>query len=308
MRLSDIAVVLLAVAPLCGQETIHRRVEVAAPAGVVGIEAGQWSGAVAGGFETVSLHGPGIRFDGPPKAGAPYSAEAVTETVQVLSDGNRIAREHRAKVFRDSQGRTRREEKLDVVGPWAVSGEQPERVFINDPVAGVHWVLEPEKKLARKMTIPSVEDHLNVTADVAVNVEVDVEAKGSQSRTRMRHQSVAFAGDPADAPAVEELGVRMVEGVEAKGVKITRTIPAGQIGNQRPIEIIFERWTSEELGVDVMTKRSDPRAAETTYRLTNIQRTEPLPGLFEPPPDYTVDEGGGNVMFERRVFKTTEDK
>jgi hypothetical protein len=278
---------------------------------LAGAEAGQWVGAVAGAPEAVLLHGPGIRFEGPAKTGAPYSADAVTETVQVLSDGNRIAREHRAKVYRDSQGRTRREETLDAVGPWAVSGERPTRVFINDPVAGVHYVLEPEKKFARKMTIPSIENHVNVTTNVAVDVNVDVaEAAPANTRAFIASDAVAITipDQAGDAPAVEDLGARMIEGVEAKGVKITRTIPAGQIGNDRPIEIVFERWTSEELGLDVMTKRSDPRFAETTYRLTNLQRTEPLPGLFEPPPDYTVEEAGGDMLIQRKMQRRIESK
>jgi hypothetical protein len=100
----------------------------------------------------------------------------------------------------------------------------------------------------------------------------------------------------------------MIEGVEAKGVKTTRTIPAGEIGNDRPIEIVFEQWHSEELGVDVLTKRSDPRAAETTYKLTNIQRTEPLPSLFQPPPDYEVQENKDIIMQRIEPAETKDAK
>ncbi len=83
----------------------------------------------------------------------------------------------------------------------------------------------------------------------------------------------------------------MIEGVEAEGTRTTMTIPAGEIGNERPIEIVSERWYSPELQLVVMTRHSDPRSGETTYKLTNINRTEPAKSLFEVPAGYTIKEG-----------------
>lgn len=88
----------------------------------------------------------------------------------------------------------------------------------------------------------------------------------------------------------ESLGKQNVEGVEAEGTRNTVEIPAGEIGNERAIEIVFERWYSPELQLVVMTKHSDPRFGETTYRLTNISRAEPARELFELPADYTLQE------------------
>lgn len=78
----------------------------------------------------------------------------------------------------------------------------------------------------------------------------------------------------------EDLGVQNYEGLEAKGTRTTTIIPAGAIGNERPIEIVYERWYSEELKMIVYSRRSDPRVGEQTYRLTNISRSEPDPSLF----------------------------
>jgi TonB family protein len=86
----------------------------------------------------------------------------------------------------------------------------------------------------------------------------------------------------------ESLGKQNVEGVEAEGTRSTVTIPAGEIGNDRPIEIVSERWYSNELQTVVMTRHSDPRFGESTYRLTNIDRGEPAKSLFEVPADYTL--------------------
>ena len=88
----------------------------------------------------------------------------------------------------------------------------------------------------------------------------------------------------------ESLGKQIVEGVAAEGTRNTTTIPAGEIGNERPLEIVFERWYSPELQTVVMTRHSDPRFGETVYRLTNINRDEPARSLFEVPADYTVKE------------------
>jgi hypothetical protein len=81
------------------------------------------------------------------------------------------------------------------------------------------------------------------------------------------------------------------------------TIPAGQIGNDRAIDIVSERWYSPELSTVVMSRRSDPRTGETVYKLTNIRRTEPGQQMFQPPVDYTVAEGG---PFKTEIFKQKE--
>jgi TonB family protein len=89
----------------------------------------------------------------------------------------------------------------------------------------------------------------------------------------------------------ESLGKQNVEGVEAEGTRSTVTIPAGEIGNERPIDIINESWYSSELQTLVMTRHSDPRFGESSYRLTNIDRSEPARSLFEVPADYTLKSG-----------------
>ena len=91
-------------------------------------------------------------------------------------------------------------------------------------------------------------------------------------------------------PVIEHLGTRTIEGVSAEGTRTTVTIPAGQIGNEQPIETVTERWYSPELQVTVMNKRTDPRMGTTTYTLKNIIRSEPAPTMFEVPSDYKMIE------------------
>ena len=68
---------------------------------------------------------------------APYSAQAVSESTQTLSDGNRIVSKSTSAVYRDSEGRTRREQTLRAIGPFATGGDVPQMIFIDDPFAGV---------------------------------------------------------------------------------------------------------------------------------------------------------------------------
>jgi hypothetical protein len=87
----------------------------------------------------------------------------------------------------------------------------------------------------------------------------------------------------------ESLGTAAVEGVQAQGSRTILTIPAGTIGNQAAIEMVTEQWYSPDLGVIVMSRRTDPRFGETVYRLQNIVRAEPAADLFQVPSEYTVE-------------------
>jgi len=92
----------------------------------------------------------------------------------------------------------------------------------------------------------------------------------------------------------EDLGTQTIEGISAQGKRETVTIPAGEIGNERPIEIVTETWFSPELHTMVLRKHSDPRLCDSTYRLTDIKRNEPDASLFQPPP-------GAKVSVERQL-------
>jgi hypothetical protein len=276
-----------------------------------------------------------MSFDGKVVKGAPYSAQAVTETIQVLGDGNRIVRRATALVYRDSEGRTRREQTLHAIGPYASANEPPQMIFINDPVAGVNYIFDANKKTARKIEVMAAggRDGAKAEGDAAAAVSKMrmIEQHHSAGVLRKRRASEA---DPALAipmpppgvgiamghsperikfrePKVESLGRQTVEGVEAEGKRSTITIAAGEIGNEQPINIIDESWYSPELQTTVMSRHSDPRFGETTYRLTNINRSEPARTLFELPSDYTVEEViPGNMKFklERELQRAREKK
>jgi hypothetical protein len=236
--------------------------------------------------------------------GAPYSAEAVTVMVQTLADGNRISRESKAGVYRDTAGRTRREQGLGIVGATASGPEDRQQVHIADPRAGVTYILDTGNRTAHKLPIPriaSAQSSVPTAAAGAGTFELPLPppASGGQGAVFFRRNVIANS----KPPAVEPLGRQIVEGVEAEGTRSTTTIPAGQIGNELPLTIVSERWFSPELRVLVMSRQTDPRIGETTYRLTNIVRAEPSPDLFEPPPEFTVVEPGAAAGTAIRMRK-----
>jgi hypothetical protein len=95
----------------------------------------------------------------------------------------------------------------------------------------------------------------------------------------------------ADANSkIESLGRQTIEGVAADGRRVTMTIASGEMGNDQPIQIVTETWFSPDLQTIVYSKRSDPRSGDTTTRMVNINRSEPVRNLFDPPADYKVIE------------------
>jgi hypothetical protein len=239
--------------------------------------------------------------------GAPYSATAVTESIQTLGDGNQIFQRSETKIYRDSEGRTRNEGQMDAIGKWK-SSDEVQMVFINDPVTGFTYTLNPRERTAIKYNVFLPFENLkNAVADkilVADKMRQDTEiVEGKKLPTKGEMPSKVSASGPiqntpadavkktiADNQRGEDLGTRVIEGVQARGKRSTYTIPAGEIGNTMPIEVVDETWYSPELQMTIMTKHSDPRSGERTYRLTNISRSEPDRSLFEIPADYTVKE------------------
>jgi hypothetical protein len=227
--------------------------------------------------------------------GAPFSAEIVTESIQTLADGNRIVQRSNARVYRDGEGRVRREEER---------GSNSPNISITDPVSGVSYLLDAEKRIARQtpsmaglrimelqqavhdLTMrvpPNAADKLRALAVPQQEIELKIEQEGIGRVFERR------VPEPA---RVEQLPARDIEGVRAVGTRRTTTIAAGAIGNDLPIEIVSEEWTSPDLNILVMTERRDPRLGTSTYRLVNIIRAEPDRYLFEVPSDYTLAPTG----------------
>src|ERR1700693_1893747 len=204
--------------------------------------------------------------------GAPFSAITTSTTQQTLQDGTTFNRTANGAIYRDSEGRLRREVTFTGVGTLAATGGTHKMVAIFDPVAGAHYMLNPDKKVAHKMTLPA-----NGAA----------KAQAFQQKMQARQQQEEASG----AVQVTSLGTKMINGVNAEGTRTTHTIAAGEIGNSAPIQIVSERWYSTDLQTVVQSTRTDPRFGTTTFTLSNIQKTEPAATNFAVPADYNVKAG-----------------
>ncbi len=236
---------------------------------------GEWMAPPMG--ERIELLGFEGMHGGKVVTGVPFSAVAVSETTQTLADGNHISRKTETNLFRDSQGRFRKEVRLPAIGPLATSGQPNSFVMIMDPVSDTSYVLHAESKTAEEMGGHGGKGSRKGAMKDTI-----------KDKFEARQQELMAEGNLKK----EDLGAQTIAGVSAQGTRITRTIPAGQIGNEKPITTVSEHWYSTDLQMVVMSKRSDPRFGETTYTLTNIQRSEPAASLFVVPPDYTVEQGG----------------
>ncbi|MGD0778095.1 MAG: hypothetical protein ABSC05_35370 [Candidatus Solibacter sp.] len=275
--------------------------------------------------------------------GVPYSGEEVNQTDQMLADGTRIHRENRTTVYRDSEGRSRR--------------ETPDNITITDPVANVTYMLDPKTMTGQKLTMAAgnfafvrtgsgsatvstsgsatpttltVTSSVDGPATITLNgvpldekavAEAMAKAKASGSTQTFTYErretttgvenavgagsgagvSSATAGGAGTIGAAamkmalrksagEPLGKQTIEGVNAEGTREVSTIDAGAIGNDRPIQVSTESWYSADLQMNVMTKHSDPRTGDESFRLTNINRAEPAAYLFQPPAGYQITE------------------
>ena len=247
---------------------------------------------------------------------APYTAEAVTESIQVLQDGNRIVRKSTTLLARDTAGRTRQERKdghragvyiYDPMDGRTVVLNERSRVAIpipraptppeppvppappsgaappSPPAAGVSVGSEPGRVVVRRSR--------NAEGGTDQNVQVEVVRIGRGDADSAMPPPVPLP--PLTLPILprgkgetKSLGTREFEGIKAEGTMTSHTIPAGQVGNEKPIVITSERWFSPELFIVVYAKTSDPRAGDTIYRVTNVKRGEPPADLFKVPADY----------------------
>jgi TonB family protein len=356
------------------------------------INGGYANAAQQGGDSVFQFISQEMSFDKQLVKGAPFSADIVSETIQVLQDGNRIVQRSDGRIYRDGQGRTRSERTYQMGG----SSEQKQTITIYDPVANVNSVLDPEARVARKTPfffaqsggrgmiaggsgasgLDGVATMVNpdnfagakkismsggvlqglavkkvqppyppaaraVGAQGAVQVQVLISETGDvieatvvsghqllraaalEAARQWRFQPTEVSAKPVKVQGIltfnftlvngenqapvaaakrdtkystntEQLGKQMIEGAECEGTRVVTTIPTGAIGNERPIEIVGETWYSPELQMIILSKRSDPRFGESTYRVTNISRSEPDATVFQVPPDYAVKDGGFN--------------
>ncbi len=187
----------------------------------------------------------------------PFSAGTVIEDTRRLYDGTTVTKRSTGAVYRDASGRTRREQPLEMVGGFSIVGtdNKPQiLVFINDFAMRSQYFLDMNNKVARRQPLG-----------------------GNPPEPRT----------PNDAKS-ESLGTKVIEGVSCEGTRVTFEIPAGHLGNDKPIQVVTENWFSPELQMLVLSRHVDPLAGEHVFKLVNIKRTEPSGELFTVPSSFKV--------------------
>ena len=204
--------------------------------------------------------------------GVPMSGEMVVTREQTLADGNTIHTQNQTTIYRDSEGRVRREIGFELNTPSTGAAKRT-MIAITDPVSGSRYMLNPGNKTAHRMPLHPGRP-----------------GPGARDAMHDMHRKMEAGPDAANLKT-EQLGTKTINGLQAVGTRMTRTIPAGEIGNRNPIEVITERWFSSDLQLPLLISHSDPMMGTMTIKLVNINRGEPDASLFQVPSDYKLISG-----------------
>jgi hypothetical protein len=217
--------------------------------------------------------------------GHPFSGVEERHSLQILGDGTRIETKSADKYYRDDEGRTRIE-------------REDGTVLISDPVLGAGVEMKDGKVIRRSTfthnpkggygfsstTEPGVQVQKLSKEQVEAQTKAMLDMNQAQLReAKLRAAQITQATPAKKAGNEEDLGHQAFGGIDAQGTRSTTIIAAGAIGNDRPINIVSERWYSADLQMTVKSGNKDPRFGETTYELTNILPGHPDPTLFQMP-------------------------
>ncbi len=201
-----------------------------------------------------------------PVPGAPFSAEAEQEMMQVLKDGSPFRRKTSALIARDSQGRIRNE-RHEVMPASSPRKPTVFSVHIYDPATRLSTFLNPGTHIATQRILPNPP------------------ATEPPSNAWLRE----VGARPSDPNLqVQDLGSSVMDGVEVHGFRSILRIPANSSGTGSPVVVTNEYWYSEELHINIVTKHNDPRTGQLTVKVTQINVNEPGADLFAIPPDYKL--------------------
>jgi hypothetical protein len=201
---------------------------------------------------------------------AAFSAVVLTELTHILPDGSKQTTWNHRSVARDNAGRVFQERRY--FAPHGDVQETPvSQLEYQDPNIHELTLCSPAGHICRtypftpRFTPPAQNDSLPATVNLPNGVTI------------LR----------------ENLGKNTIEGVDCVGSRETTTIPAGLIGNEKAQTIVKEFWYSPRLGINVLTKRSDPRVSSIqNFSVTKLLFSEPDPAIFNLPSGFTIRSQG----------------
>jgi hypothetical protein len=213
---------------------------------------------------------------------APYVGTVRKTFVQELPGGNSIHGVSISHEARDSAGRTMYQ---GVQGcSFGEDGQRHEKLMtrVNDPIAKTTTTWNTGGAGEPKRATIS---HLNVSRPTTEWT--------AEERAMMLERQKAFEAELAyvrKEKKSEDLGSKQINGITARGWRLTRTIPSGEEGNYRPLVVVIETWRSADFGLTLYAMQDDPRSGRLTVEFQDLEMREPDPGWFVPPSDYKVIE------------------
>ena len=202
----------------------------------------------------------------PPKAQAPFSSTLQTEWVRALADGGSITLVNERRIVRDGNGRIYQERWL-LVPKNGKRQSTMTTIQISDPNTHTHYNCFPATR------------------------DCELGLYGPTTSTGFDVQGAAATGPLPDDMGYsihEDLGKQLTSGLETVGTRENTIYNPGVFGNDRKITVSREFWFSPKLGINLISKRSDPRFGTQTFTITNLILSEPDPQLFELPEGYKV--------------------
>lgn len=235
---------------------------------------------------------------------APVSARITVRSVQELVDGNRIVHNNVIVLYRDKEGRVRREHEVDAAGNQAISLSDPQlnRVIMLHPndktavklpvISNFTNISQPFIDVSNLQSDPGVPcDELNFSVPLHEHAQMDAQASVFVEPTGVH----AFPGPSIMAfspgkTTVESLGQDTLDGVRVEGKVRVTTHEADSIGNEKEIIVTKNTWYAPELHMMLRSEEMDPRFGRIIYKAEILSIDEPDPSLFEVPKDYQVIE------------------
>ena len=237
-------------------------------------------------------------------SGNPYTAIKKTTIIQKLGDGTTITRESSNTEARDSQGRTM------VQNPMGeMQGKSITNTHVTDPVTRTNTTWMSQGKQALRMHLPDLRGAAQQSGPTAMGMGSGSIGAVSNVTTLSQTVRTGGAGTAPDATGIvtmtagpirdpnlrperktEKLGGKTIAGVYAEGTRLTVTYPVGFFGNDKPIITYHETWMSSDLKIVLLSVEDDPRTGTRVTEVTNLDRGEPNPALFQVPEGYTIKD------------------
>jgi len=208
----------------------------------------------------------------PPIPNAPFLATLDTEWVRFAADGGTITFVNERHIARDGRGRIH-EERWALVPKFHPNGDIPSKMT---------WIQIADPKLHTLYNC-SLEKHV---CDL-LTYDPSKDLAAAQLRRPPPSTATVDRGLPT---TIEDLGSRNIAGVDTVGIRQTYRIEVGSMGNDQPVTSMKEEWHSQELGINLLSIRSDPMVGKQTFTIVELTATEPDPQLFELPAGYKVND------------------